>query len=374
MASPVRRPAVLEHPRARRSASGPVPPTSRPPPGHGRTAGCSGAGEQQALSTAGGQQPVSARTCAAAAGLQASVQRPAEGQRGSMQQRAGRLVQPLHPAAAAAHPAPVQRPGRSEAALQRAGPARGEDEVQRRVPGERGRAIRLRRQAVRTGPRALPLGKESPHSGWSARGPGFTRSPGEPRPHGRPRRARSSGPRRKRDRTAGNRPSPLRFARRPSPTPGQVPPDRGLRALGAAVPETGHRRWNAAAPAQSEAGESGTAGQRRSLAAPKGRRAPAVSRCHAFGPPSPRMHICAGQSRYLVSVTGGVTGSCDDGRDTLHATPRRDTTNRPASRACSPEAALPGRPERRTDGPGGGNGRPRTRTWRLPACGRASRG
>jgi hypothetical protein len=271
MATAIRRPAVLEHPRAGRPA-GWAPAGGEPVggrhPGTAGPAGCSGAGEQHALSTAGGQQPVAARTCAAAAGLQSSVQRPTEG---SMQQRAGRLVQPLHPVAAAAHSAPVQRSGRSEAALQRAGPAPGEDEVQRRVPGERGRALRmrrLRRQAVRTGSRALPLGKESPLSGWSARGPGFTRSPGEPRPHGRPRWARSSGPRRKRDRTAGNRPPPLRIAP-PSPTPGQVPQRRDRRALGAAVPETGRRRWQAAAPAQSEAGESRTAGRRRSLAAPK---------------------------------------------------------------------------------------------------------
>jgi hypothetical protein len=61
--------------------AGPVPPASRSAAAtrHGWEAGCSGAGEQQALSTAGGQQPVSAQTCAAAAGLQASVQRHAEG-------------------------------------------------------------------------------------------------------------------------------------------------------------------------------------------------------------------------------------------------------------------------------------------------------
>lgn len=92
------------------------------------------------------------------------------------------------------------------------------------------------------------------------------------------------------------------------------------------------------------------------LPRPRGRRAPAVSRCHAFGPPSPRMHICPGQSRNPVSVTGGVTGSCDDGRDTLHAgTP---PTGRPAG------PVLP-RPERRAVGPGKGSGGRGTKTWRV---------
>jgi hypothetical protein len=300
------------------------------------------------------------------------VQRPAEG---SMQQRAGRLVQPLHPAAAAAHPAPVQRPGRSEAALQRAGPARGrtrcsgECRANAAVPSasvgkpsapDRGRSpsAKSRRSAAGV-PAALvsPAARESRGPTVGRAGPGVQARGGsgtELRETARPRSGSHAGHRRLPGRC--RRAAASGHSGRPYPRPG---------IAAGTLPRL-------LSPRRARAERLAGAGH---LPRPRGRRAPAVSRCHAFGPPSPRMHIFAVQSRYLVSVTGGVTGSCDDGRDTLHAAPRRDTTNWPASRACSPEAALPGRPERTgAEGRGRGNGRPRNQDLAGPAGGRAGRG
>jgi hypothetical protein len=207
MAIAVRRPAVLEHPCAGRSASW---ARAVGEPVGGRHPGT--AGQQVAAVPASsmrcrrptGSSRVAARTCAAATGLQASVQRPAEGSAAACSSGpAGSCSRftpprPLHALLRCSGPG-----GRKQRCNGRDRPRRrtrcsGGCRAHAAVPSACGASA-----AVRTGPRALPLGKESPLSGWSARGPGFTRSPGEPRPHGRPRRARSSGPRRKRDRTAG---------------------------------------------------------------------------------------------------------------------------------------------------------------------------